>query len=555
MWVVTIASYVLMNRAALSQEQVSSANRWLMQLMGMSGVVLTAAEGLYTLEDVRRVLRVLTWGGAFCGIVAVLQFQARINLAEYLKLPGFSQNSEESVSAEIVSRGSLNRVFGTAIDPIELGVSAGMLLALAVYLMMHDTGRAKWKRVVPVVCIAAAIPVSVSRSGVIAVVAALGVLIVSLPPTRRLKGLAMIPLGLVAVLVAAPGLIGTLASYFLAGTSDPSIAHRTNNYPYVEQLVSRAPWLGQGGGTYIAVEIHVLDNQYLTTAIELGVLGVAALAFYLALPVAVALAARRRTSDPELRDLCAALAGSALAAVLCAATFDGLSFPMFFNLQALIAGLAGAVWMMVERDERRREGSAERMNVLTTIAGMLWRHKRVTIPVVLLTLAGIFYVTEIRVPSYQAEANVLLLSPPAPPTAEQIAQAPALAKANNPYANIGNPLYAADLMTSLVTSPDAQQSLEDAGVSPGYQVTVDTEGTPVSPPALDVTGVGSSPQAAIQGANLVAAAISSDLRQLQESQHVPDQFMITTVQYVASSSATASFTGKTKPAPGLPQTD
>jgi hypothetical protein len=37
--------------------------------------------------------------------------------------------------------GGLNRVFGTAIDPIEIGVSAGILLALAVYLMMHDIGR------------------------------------------------------------------------------------------------------------------------------------------------------------------------------------------------------------------------------------------------------------------------------------------------------------------------------------------------------------------------------------------------------------------------------
>ncbi len=71
---------------------------------------------------------------------------------------------------------------------------------------------------------------------------------------------------------------------------------------------------------------------------------------YAAAPAVVALAARRRTADPELRDLCAALAGAALAAVLCAATFDGFSFPMFFNLQALIAGLVGAVWMMATKE-------------------------------------------------------------------------------------------------------------------------------------------------------------------------------------------------------------
>jgi O-antigen ligase len=153
------------------------------------------------------------------------------------------------------------------------------------------------------------------------------------------------------VFVLAHGLIGTLGNFFLAGNSDPSVAHRTDNYPYVIQLVSQAPWFGQGGGTYIPTAVHILDNQYLNTAIELGLLGLAALIFYLVWPAIVAFAARRRTTNPELRDLCAALAGADLAAVLCAATFDGFSFPMFFNLQALIAGLSGAAWMMVHKDK------------------------------------------------------------------------------------------------------------------------------------------------------------------------------------------------------------
>ena len=351
MWAVTIASYVLMHRASMTSEQLLSANRWLMQLAGMSGVVLVAAEGLRTLEDVRRVLRVLTWGGAFCGIVAALQFVAKIDLTQYLKLPGFSRNSFTSVTAHIVQRGSLNRVFGTATDPIELGVSAGMLLALALYLLMYDTSRAKWKRVIPVLCIALAVGASVSRSAVIAATASVGVLIVLLPPVRRLKALVMVPLALGVLLIVADSLISTLTSFFLAGTSDPSIAHRVNNYPYVEQLVRQSPWVGPGPNTVISTGLHILDNQYLSTAISMGLLGVAALVFYLAWPAVVALVARRRSTDPELRDLCAALAGTGLAAVLCAATFDGFSFPMFFNLQALTAGLAGAAWLLASKEQ------------------------------------------------------------------------------------------------------------------------------------------------------------------------------------------------------------
>jgi hypothetical protein len=355
MWIVSLGSYLLMNRALLTSIQLAAADRWLMQLAGMSGIVFMAAEGLHTLEDIRRVLRVLTWGGAFCGIVAALQFQTRINLATYLKLPGFTLNSAISSTAAIVQRGGENRVPGTATDPIEMGVVAGMLLALAVYLMMHDTSRPKWQRVIPVLCIAVAAAASVSRSGVIAMAIGSGVLIASLPPARRLKGLAAVPVALAVAFLGSKGLLGTFRDYFLAGTSDPSIKHRTNNYPYVEQLVRQAPWLGRGGGTYIptttASSAHILDNQYLTTAIELGLLGIAALFFYLSWPAIVAFAARHRTTNPELRDLCVALAGADLAAMVCAATFDGFSFPMFFNLQPLIVGLIGAAWMIAYKEK------------------------------------------------------------------------------------------------------------------------------------------------------------------------------------------------------------
>jgi hypothetical protein len=54
--------------------------------------------------------------------------------------------------------------------------------------------------------------------------------------------------------------------------------------------------------------------------------------------------ARRTSADPELRLLCAALAGAALAAAICSLTFDSLSFPMFSNVYALVIGLIGACW-------------------------------------------------------------------------------------------------------------------------------------------------------------------------------------------------------------------
>ena len=120
--------------------EVLAADRQLMQLAVITGVALVAAEGLSSLGDVRRVLRVLIWGGAFCGVVAALQFWASIDITPYLRdLPGFAINSDNPA---IVSRAALNRVTGTSINTIELGVVAGMLVPLAIYLAIYDTDRA-----------------------------------------------------------------------------------------------------------------------------------------------------------------------------------------------------------------------------------------------------------------------------------------------------------------------------------------------------------------------------------------------------------------------------
>ncbi len=356
MWVVSLASYALMNRGELSSTQLTGADRWLLQLVLISGVILGASEFLRSLDDIHRVLRVLVWAGALVGFIAALQYWKNIDLTHYLKLPGFSLNQAAGVIT-IGSRGGHSRVTGTASDPIELGVAAGMLLPLGVYLAVHDVGRPRWKRWTPILLIAICIPTSVSRAAILAAAIGVGVLVCAMSPARRVTGLAAFPVALAAIFVTAHGIIGTLKQFFLAGTSDASIAHRVGEYPYVEATIRQAPWFGQGGGTYIVTEVHILDNQYLTSAIELGLAGLLALAFYLIWPALVALAARRRSADPRLRDLCAALAGAELAAVVCSYTFDSMSFPMFVGVQALVVGLIGAAWLLASSEEERAQAA------------------------------------------------------------------------------------------------------------------------------------------------------------------------------------------------------
>jgi hypothetical protein len=349
LWLSVLVSYVLMDRGQMSLTQTASADRWILQLAAITGVALIAAECLTSLGDVRRVLRALTWGGAFCGVIAALQFWMALDLAPFLReLPGFSLNFD---NPGIVNRAAFNRAAGTAIHPIELGVVAGMLLPLAIHLAIWDKERSPRNRWAPVVLIGLAIPASVSRSAILALAVALGVLIALMPSRQRLFALSAVPFAIAAVFMTAPGLIGTLRSFFAAGTSDPSIGTRVDDYPLVERMVQQAPWFGQGGNTYTFDNmIDILDNQYLKTAIEQGLFGVVALAAFFLVPVGAALIARRHTRDPELQLLCAALAGAGLAATICSFTFDSLSFPMFANVHALVIGTVGACWLLVRAE-------------------------------------------------------------------------------------------------------------------------------------------------------------------------------------------------------------
>ena len=335
-----------MDRNGLTATELSGSDRLLMQLAVITGVALIAAEFLGSLHDVRPVLRVLCWGGAFSGVVAALQFWISLDISAYLReLPGFSLNISD---VGIGTRNGLNRVSGTATYPIELGVVAGMLLPLAIYLAIYDTEnrspRRRWARVG---LIALAIPASVSRSAVISVAVALAVLVVLMPTRQRLVAICTLPFSLAAVFMTAPGLIGTLTSFFGAGTKDASVAYRVSDYPVVERFLEQAPWFGRGGWTYQPDDaLDILDNQYLKTAVELGLVGVVALAFFFLVPTIAALLARRRSTDPELRLLCAALAGAALAAAASSFTFDSLSYPMFTGLYSLVIGLIGVAWRL-----------------------------------------------------------------------------------------------------------------------------------------------------------------------------------------------------------------
>lgn len=345
-----LACWALTPFHGLDATQQLAADRWIMMLAGTAGVVLVAAEGLGRLANLMTVLRMAVYGAAFCAFVAVLQWLFTLDLSGPIRrlLPGFSVDGTLSVWQ---ARGALQRVFGTAMHPIELGVVAGMLLPLAIVLAVHDRPRNGISRWLPVLLIGLAIPASVSRSAVLAALVSSVVLVLCLPARPRVTALVLLPASAFAIGIARPGYLRTLAEFIGAGSADTSVSSRLEDYPLVARLVAEHPWTGLGGGTYLPADLlAVLDNQFLKSAIELGLVGMTGLLVFLTVPVLTALGARLRSRDPDLRAVAAALAGAGLAGAVCAATFDAFSFNMFVGVQALVTGCAGACWVLSRRE-------------------------------------------------------------------------------------------------------------------------------------------------------------------------------------------------------------
>ena len=58
---------------------------------------------------------------------------------------------------------------------------------------------------------------------------------------------------------------------------------------------------------------------------------------------------------------------------------------------------------------------------LLMITRKIWRHRIVTLPVIVLTFLGMVYVVAIKSSEYWATSSYVLINPPAPPTAEEMA--------------------------------------------------------------------------------------------------------------------------------------
>ena len=340
-WACLLGGYALMHAHAIPGIESRNADRYLMLLMALSGVALTAAEGLRDRDDVLAVLRAQVAAVTVMTVVAFLQFRLALDLTVYLqRIPLLSANG---AIGGIHSRNGFGRPAGTANHPIEFGVVVVLTIGPAIFLWLHDHVRPRPRRFAQFFIVAMGVPISISRSALLGTAIVVMALLVVMPLRRRLWSLASVVGLCTIVFLLVPGLLGTLRTSIFAGQSDSSIATRTSDYAVVARYVRPHLWFGRGPGTFLP-SVRILDNQYLVTLIEQGLVGLAALLMLYGAALFLGRGARRLARTQDAHELGQLVAASGLTMVIIGATFDAMSFFLYTMFCGLALGLAGAVY-------------------------------------------------------------------------------------------------------------------------------------------------------------------------------------------------------------------
>jgi polysaccharide biosynthesis protein PslJ len=359
-----LASFVAGMTRDSAQSEVLSAGRGLITVTAWAGLIVVVSQTVTSYDRIETLLRRAVIFGSIVAAIGILEFYTALNVTNYIQIPGLSNNIDFST---LMVRSGLNRPSSTAVDPIEFGVVMSMLLPIALHQAVTGSFPGKIRKWLPVVLIAFAIPISVSRSGLLTAAVGCVVLVVTWPPRQRRGFLVASLIGLGALKAAAPGLLGTLFNYFteMFGSSNSagSVTSRTDDYARNWQYIVQRPFFGRGFETFLPEIYSWTDNMYLKILIETGIVGLASLLLLYLAGIHCAAAGRRVAQDEARRSLGQAMVAAISVAFVATATFDSIDFPMFAGVLFLILGLAGAYLGIM----RRESDSLPMPHVMATI--------------------------------------------------------------------------------------------------------------------------------------------------------------------------------------------
>ena len=343
-----VISYAVAMSRTLTDLEATGATRELMTGFAMVGIALFAADGVRSVARLEVLLQRAVWATLFLSSLGIVQF---FTSQQWLfTMPGLTWNHPPPALA---SRGPFVRPVGTTLHSIEFSVITAAMLPLALHFALYSvTVHRRRNATAAATLIAFAIPLSVSRTALVSLVAGLAVLLAVWRGRRLLNALATIAIAVPVLWATVPGIVGTFVSMFSDTDDDPSIQARVRRVPRVMSLIRERPWLGLGNGTWSVEDWFLIDNEIYVTTLEQGMIGMGLTFVVIGLPILLALTLRHVASVDEVRGhLALSLAASILAIGASLFTFDSFHYRIITGTLFLLIGCVGALWRLSAASE------------------------------------------------------------------------------------------------------------------------------------------------------------------------------------------------------------
>jgi hypothetical protein len=320
-------------------------------------LIANCGVGLYAMTRIRStrqrsiILGCLAVGLTFNCIVGMLQ-PFHVDLHLLLQPPGFVVNTgDQGRGGELVltERFGAQRAFGTSTHAIEFSVVA----AAAVPLAMHFArfGATRQVRLFATLgwgIALLAIPSGVSRSGLVALAAAMLVYMWTFKVRQVLIGLTAIASLVFVEYLLVPNTVNALWKTVTNSAEDESVQERVEDYATVSRTFRDHPIFGLGLGGAPSSEYGFLDNEWLQAIVQGGAIGMTAMliitggAFF-----GIAAALRKATNRLE-RDQAYAIGAMLTGIIASSFTFDLFGYQqvslLFFILFGLIWSTFNIPW-------------------------------------------------------------------------------------------------------------------------------------------------------------------------------------------------------------------
>jgi polysaccharide biosynthesis protein PslJ len=361
-----LASMMFSSESLTETELIGTGLSNLLQLSLLTATIVLVRQLLTTERIVMALLQFIVFAGVVVGILAFVERVTRTNV--FLLLGNFLPLSLIRDAEEAVRSGGA-RSYGSAQHPIALAVLFCMIIPLAIYLMRFSP----WprnpinRRVVYSIAVGfllLGLLTTISRTATVTIGVMLLVTLILRPRLGAILLAAAIPLAVIAAMVL-PKLVESMILSLL--DTESLIASQMTSIGMAGQgrladlapalaEVAQSPFFGTGLGSRIVegenANAYILDNQWLGTLMETGVLGVIGLVALFVWPAIRMLSFSFRSgAAPSRAFLTFAIAISAVGYATSMFLYDSFAFMQTLLVLAMLYAIAA--WAMTAKSDER----------------------------------------------------------------------------------------------------------------------------------------------------------------------------------------------------------